>query len=136
MTEHLSRTQRRMLLELLVALAKADGRVAELEREVLSDYGDLLGVPLDEVDGNFDVEELAPYFDTPASRVVAIEELCRVARLDEHFADDERAAILDVAGAMGVGPDFVSRIDEWVNEGLRWVAHGQELIDEAERTLD
>jgi len=124
-----------MLLEMLYALAGADGKIERLEQEVLQDYSELLGVNVDELDGNFELEELAPYFDTAESRVAALEELCRLARLDGDFAEDERAAILRVADAMRVPHGMVSRIDEWVVDGLRWVAKGNELIAEAERSL-
>ncbi|MBI1318367.1 MAG: hypothetical protein GC168_05365 [Candidatus Hydrogenedens sp.] len=133
MTDRLTGVQRRMLLEMLYALAQADGKIVALEREVLQDYSELLGVSLDEIDGNFEIEELAPYFDSAESRVAVIEELCRLARLDGDFAEDERAAILRVADAMGIPAGMVSRIDEWVVDGLRWVAKGNDLIQEAER---
>lgn len=135
MTDRLTRVQRRMLLEMLYALAGADGKIERLEQEVLQDYSELLGVNVDELDGNFELEELAPYFDTAESRVAALEELCRLARLDGDFAEDERAAILRVADAMRVPHGMVSRIDEWVVDGLRWVAKGNDLIAEAERSL-
>jgi len=135
MTDRLTRVQRRMLLEMLYALAGADGKIERLEQEVLQDYSELLGVNVDELDGNFELEELAPYFDTAESRVAAIEELCRLARLDGDFAADERAAILRVADAMRMPHSMVSRIDEWVVDGLRWVAKGNDLIAEAERNL-
>ena len=135
MTDRLSQTQKRMLMELLISLAKADGKIVELERNVLQDYAALLGVSMNDLDGDFELSELTPYFESPESRVIAIEELCRLARLDGDFAEDERAAILDVAEAMDISPDLVSRIDEWVLDGLRWVGRGEELIDEAERVL-
>ncbi|MFM1921562.1 MAG: hypothetical protein RLZZ303_3196 [Candidatus Hydrogenedentota bacterium] len=128
MIDRLSNQQRLMLMELLVAMAKVDGRIVTLENEVIEDYANLLEVPLDEVSGDFSIAELAPYFDTPASRVTAIQELCRLARLDGDFAAEERDAILEVAGLMGVPERLVSRIDAWVVEGMQWVAQGEDLI--------
>lgn len=128
MIDRLSNQQRLMLMELLVAMAKVDGRIVTLENEVIEDYANLLEVPLDEVSGDFSIAELAPYFDTPASRVTAIQELCRLARLDGDFAAEERDAILEVAGLMGVPESLVSRIDAWVVEGMQWVAQGEDLI--------
>lgn len=128
MIERLSDQQRLMLMELLVAMAKVDGRIVTLENEVIEDYASLLEVPLDEVSGDFSIAELAPYFDTPASRVTAIQELCRLARLDGDFASEERDAILEVAGLMGVPESLVARIDAWVVEGMQWVAQGEDLI--------
>lgn len=128
MIDRLSNQQRLMLMELLVAMAKVDGRIVALENEVIEDYANLLEVPLDEISGDFSIAELAPYFDTPASRVTAIQELCRLARLDGDFAAEERDAILEVAGLMGVPESLVSRIDAWVVEGMQWVAQGEDLI--------
>jgi uncharacterized tellurite resistance protein B-like protein len=131
MTDHLTPHQKRMLMELLVTLAKADGVVEQLESEVIEDYAELLDVGLEEVGGGFSVADLAPHFDTPMSRVTAIQELCRLARLDGNFAKLERDTILDVGRHFGFSPEFVGEIDAWVVEGMRWVAHGDTLVERA-----
>ena len=131
MTPH----QKRMLMELLIAIAKSDGKVGEIENEAIMDYAELLDVGLEELSGAFNIAELAPHFDTPASRVAAMQELCRLARLDGHFARPEQQAILDVGERMGLSHDMITRIDHWVLEGLHHTARGEDLLAEAERAL-
>ncbi len=131
MLDQLTPHQKRMLMELLVALAKSDGRVDQLETEVIEDYAELLDVGLEEIGGGLSVAELAPHFDTPTSRVAALQELCRLARLDGHFAKLERDTILEVGTRFGFDPEFVGEIDAWVVEGMQWVARGESLVERA-----
>ncbi len=131
MIDNLTVEQRLMLMELLIAMAKVDGRIAAVEGEMLEGYAELMGLSLEEVSGDMSIAELAPHFDTPESQVTAIQELCRVARLDGDFAESERMAILDIAARMGIPAQLVGRIDEWVVEGMRWVERGDDLVREA-----
>lgn len=135
MTDELTTHQRRMLMELLITLAKADGRVGEIENEAIEDYAELMEVPLEELSGTFSIADLTPHFDSPASRVAVIEELCRMARLDGTFVVAEQDAIIEVAKRMGISPELVTRIDDWVVDGMRWMARGEDLIADAERQL-
>ncbi len=131
MIDNLTIAQRLMLLELLVAMTKVDGSIATAEGEMLEGYAELMDLSLEDVSGDMSIAELAPYFDTPESQVTAIQELCRIARLDGDFAESEREAILDVAARMGMPAKLVGKIDEWVVEGMRWVERGDELVREA-----
>jgi len=131
MLDQLNPHQKRMLMELLITLAKVDGQMDALESEVLEDYAELLDVSLEEIGGGLSIDDLAPHFDTPESRVAAVQELCRLARLDGEFAKLERDAILQVGTRFGFSPELVGRIDAWVVEGMQWVARGDELIEEA-----
>jgi uncharacterized tellurite resistance protein B-like protein len=135
MTDELTAHQKRMLMELLISLAKSDGKVGEIENEAIEDYAELMDVPLEELSGSFTIAELTPHFDTPASRVAVIEELCRMARLDGRLGDSEQGIIIDVAHRLGISPDLVTRIDDWVVDGMRWMARGEDLIADAERQL-
>lgn len=135
MTDELTSHQRRMLMEMLITIAKADGGVDEIENEAIQDYAELMEVPLDELSGGFTIAELTPHFDTPSSRVAVIEELCRMARLDGKFGSPEQNTIIDVARRLGIGAELVTRIDDWVVDGMRWMARGEDLIADAERQL-
>lgn len=128
MIDTLSEEQRHMLMEMLLALARTDGRIVSLETEVIGEYAELLEVDLADLSGTLEIVDLAPFFDTPGSKVTVLQELCRLARLDGDFAGSEQQAILDVATAMRVPEAMVAQIDGWVVEGMEWVARGEDLI--------
>lgn len=136
MLDRLSHNEQKALMELLIFMAKADGQIKDVENEVLRQYAHLVDVDFSLLEGNYTPEELIPQFERASSLVVVMQELLRLSHIDGHFSNDEKAAILDVAAHMGMSLDFVDRIDAWVQEGLRWVWKGEELLDEAESTLD
>lgn len=132
MLERLNENEQRALLELLVYMAKADGRIMDVEREVLHQYADLVHVDFGELQGDYDAEELISQFESPASRIIALAEIIRLSHLDGRFSDLEKVTIIDLAAKMGVPMDYVNRIDAWVVEGLQWVMSGERLLDEAD----
>lgn len=135
MLDQLTPDEQRALMELLILLAKADGRVDDIEREVLASYADLIDVDLDTLDGDAELEELVAVFSTPASRVIALQELFRLSHLDGWFADSEQSIILDVGALMGVPMELLQKIERWVLDGLAWVARGDDLLDEADEVM-
>lgn len=135
MIDRLTPDEQRTLMELLIAMAKADGEVVDIEEEILQQYADLIDIDLDELDGDRSVEELAAKFESPESRVAVLQEVLRLSHLDGYFAEDEKRAILQVAGVMGIPTEFVRRVDRWVVEGLRWVWEGEELVNEASSVI-
>lgn len=135
MIDLLSQDEQRYLMELLVAMAKADGDVGDIEEEVLEQYADLVDIDLEALDNNLTIEELAARFTSAESRVAVLQEILRISRLDGYFADEEKKTILRVAQVMGIPVSFVLKVDEWVVSGLRWVWDGEELLAEAESIL-
>jgi uncharacterized tellurite resistance protein B-like protein len=127
--------EQRNLMELLIAMAKADGEVVDIEAQVLEQYAELIDVDLDSLDGNRSVEELATTFGTPESKVAVLQEVIRLSHLDGYFAEDEKRAILQLAGVMGIPTEFVMRVDQWVVDGLRWVWEGEELVNQANQVV-
>ncbi len=136
MLERLSPDEQRALLELLVYLAKADGSIADIEREILSNYAGLVDIHMATLNGNLTPDELVPQFQSPASRVVVLQELFRLAHLDGLFDPDEQDIVLDIADMMGVPDDFLEKIERWVIDGLRWVWRGEELLEDADRMVE
>ncbi len=131
MLERLSPNEQRVLMELLVYMARADGQVADAEREVLHQYADLVRVDFDEIDGDLSPEELVPHFTSPESRVIVLAELFRLSHLDGLFSDGEQSAILEIASLMGVPMMLLREIEQWVVEGLQWVWRGEEILEQA-----
>ena len=130
MIDRLNRDERVAMMELLEYLAKADGKVTELHHEVLGQYAELLEVDISKLDGNLTPEELVPQFQSPANRVVVLQEVFRLAHLDGIFTIGEESAILDIASLMGFPMEFVRRVEQWVIDGLEWTLTGEKLIEE------
>jgi uncharacterized tellurite resistance protein B-like protein len=135
MLDRLTPSQQTAMMELLIYMAKTDGSIAEIERDVLQRYSELLNVDTSLLRGDLTPEELIVRFDTPASRVILLQELLRIAHLDGYFTDAEMSAIVDVAALMGFPMFFLEKINDWVKQGLQWVLSGERLIDEAKEVI-
>ncbi len=135
MLERLNKHERRCLMELLVYLSKADHTVMEAKREMLREYSELLEVELNTLDKTLGPEELVPQFQNPASRVVVLQELFRLARLDGDFTIIEQSVLLDIASMMGFPMDLVQKIENWVVDGMEWTLQGEDLLEEAAHTI-
>jgi tellurite resistance protein len=132
MIDRLQPEEQRVMLELLIYLAKADGTVADIEQEILQNYATLVEVDFSSLDGNLTPEILIPKLTSPVSRAVVLQELLRLSHLDGVFSQGEGKALLNVADRMGFPVDLVQRLDEWVVDGLKWVWRGEDLLDEIE----
>lgn len=135
MLDQLTSNEQTALMEMLYHLAKADG-VEDIETEILDQYSELVDVDFDALTGEVPIEELLPQFESPTSKLIALQELLRLAHLDGYFSGDEKAAIKDIAGQMGVPGDLLQKTEEWVVDGLNWMCRGEELLDEAEEVMD
>ena len=135
MLERLTQDEQRALMELLSYLAKADGSVADVEREVLQQYANLVSIELDEITGTYAPEELVKIFHSTTSKVIVLEELMRMAYIDDMFTDSEQSVILDIAELLGVPLPLLRQIEDWVLDGLRWIDKGEELLLQAESMM-
>ena len=131
MIDRLNRDERLAMMELLWYLAKTDGKMPEVYHDLLREYAELLEVESDDIDGDLTPEELVPQFQSPASRVVVLQEVFRLAQLDGIFTIGEESAILDIASLMGFPMEFVQRVEQWVIDGIEWTLTGEKLLDES-----
>jgi uncharacterized tellurite resistance protein B-like protein len=131
MIDRLNRDERTAMMELLWYIAKTDGNAPEVYQELLRDYAEILEVDPSEIDGDLTPEELVPQFQNPASRVVVLQEVFRLAQLDGVFTIGEESVILDIASLMGFPMEFVQRVERWVIDGIEWTLNGEKLIDES-----
>jgi len=138
MIEQLTREEKQVLLELMACLARADGRVGDVERELLAEYAELFHIQLTDIDCQCDIdalESLAAQFQRPESRIIVLQELLRLAHLDGFFNKDEKSLIIQVATLMGVPHDFLKKIDDWVLAGIEWTLQGVQLLEKASSVL-
>ena len=112
------------------------GVVEDIENEILEQYADLVEVDFDSLNGELPLEEILPQFESPTSKLIALQELLRLAHLDGYFSDDEKKSIREVADRLGIPTDLLQKVDTWVVDGLNWMWRGEELLEEAEAVMD
>ncbi len=132
MIELLNTDEQRVMLELLLHVAKSDGTVKDVEQEILENYATLLDVDFSSIKGNLTPADLIPQIPGAVSRAIILQELLRMSHLDGIISQGENTAILAIASQMGFPESVVHRLDEWVVEGLRWVWKGEDLLDDIE----
>jgi len=135
MLAKLTREQRKALMELLIHLARSDGRVDDVEKNLLYQYAHLNGVESCELRNDRKLEELVAPLESAASRVVVISELLRLRHAHAFFAAEETSAIVDAAAVLGVPMDLLPRIEEWVMDDLELADRAEELLAEAEAVV-
>lgn len=134
MLERLTSDEQHAMLELLIYMAKADGKVVDIEQQILENYATLVEVEFDDLRDDATPEDVIPRLRTQVSRAIVLQELLRLSHLDGLFTERERSAILEIAEIMGIPLAMVHKLDEWVVDGLRWVWRGEDLLDEVEGT--
>lgn len=132
MIELLNTDEQRVMLELLLYVAKSDGKVEDVEQELLENYATLVELDFSSLSGNLTPAELIPLIPGAVSRAIVLQELLRLSHIDGILSKGERTAILSIADQMGFPDAVVHKLDEWVVEGLRWVWRGEDILDEIE----
>ncbi len=132
MLERLTSDEQLAMLELLIYMAKADGKVVDIEQQILENYATLVEVEFSDLRDDATPEDVIPRLRSQVSRAIVLQELLRLSHLDGLFTERERSAILEIAEIMGLPLAMVHKLDEWVVDGLRWVWRGEDLLDEVE----
>ncbi len=132
MLERLTSDEQLAMLELLIYMAKADGKVVDIEQQILENYATLVEVEFSDLRDDATPEDVIPRLRSQVSRAIVLQELLRLYGLDGLFTERERSAILEIAEIMGLPLAMVHKLDEWVVDGLRWVWRGEDLLDEVE----
>ncbi len=117
------------LLKLLIAIAKADGEISAEERDFLGMYANEYGIILD-LESDIALESACTQISSYKGKVVAIQELVKIALSDGHYDSSERQGALVVSELLGIPVENFVQIEGWVLEGQRWVSQGEELLCE------
>lgn len=135
MLARLTGEQRKSLMELLIYLAKSDGHVDIVDKQILNQYAHLNGVQDCAFRTDASLRELVAPFHSVASRIAVIAELLRLSHSHPFFADEEQSAIVDVAALLGIPMDLLAKVEEWVMERLEVESRASELIEEAKEVV-
>ncbi len=132
-SDQLSRDESEALVELLVFLAHADGRVDPSEVAFINGFAAAHGVVANVDAPPADLERATARLTTRAAKVVALQELVRIGLCDGSFDEAERRGVVRIAAACGLEPDIVPRVEAWVRDGLAWVTRGEGMLSEGSR---
>ncbi len=127
--ERLTGPQRRALAHLMVTVAVVDGRLHVREREFIAGYLRRCGIEEDLIDSPQPVEVACAAFDSYAARVVALQELLRLACIDLEFDESEREQIAFLAALMEVPAEVLEMVEQWVLDGYDWLLRGEAMLD-------
>lgn len=132
----LDETQRLTFIKILAKLTAVDGHIDEIEKDFVSDLAIRYGIPssrMAEIWQETRVDELAKEAEKINNRRAAlllVKEMCMLAHADDELSDEEVFLIGRIGEAMGVSPQKVQDISNWVIERLIWLERGRLIFEE------
>jgi uncharacterized tellurite resistance protein B-like protein len=121
--------ERRAFAELAEKMIEADGLVIGREAAALAALKAEMGMRDEGGDGR-SVDELAGIFKSRRSKVAALLELIGLAYSDTSFNVNEESLVNKVANRMGIGPNDLRGIEDWVKEHFSLVRRALILMRE------
>jgi len=131
----LTETQKIAFLRAFSKMACVDGNFDECEKEFIQNAGIHLGISREKVNdilSHVDKKEILKDVATITNRRAALElikELCILAHADEKLTDEEVLFIGQVGEAMGIEPEKIEQISNWVIDRLIWLNQGKIIFE-------
>lgn len=132
----LDETQRLAFLKAFSHLARADGAFTEDEKKFILDTARLFGIHDDkraEIIEPYSDEEIIKEVKQITDRRAALElikELCVLAHSDDSVSDTETLLIGHIGQAMGVEPEKIQQISNWVIDRIIWLEEAKLIFEE------
>jgi hypothetical protein len=127
----LTPAQREALLLLLVQMAGVDYEISTEEEAFLVAWANEWQLPLDLTpEKSINESTLLAMFDTFSSKIIALQEIVKLAYQDGYFGDEERAKVVAFLSRLGLtNPDILSDIHQWVRTWHDWHYTGVQMIE-------
>ncbi|MFP4597258.1 MAG: hypothetical protein ACLFVJ_03340 [Persicimonas sp.] len=128
---YLNYEEKEALLRLVGYLATSDQEIQDEERKFVRDLAHDLNVSAEGVFQGLDedsITKIAARFERDSAKLVALVELIDLGMVDGEYFAEEKAAVREVAEAMGVSEDEIEPIEKWVEKGQKWHQEGRELL--------
>lgn len=125
--ERLSFPQKQALVYLFTFVARADGRLDGKEWHYLNRYCESQGLTYD-INAEISLEEICDIFDTQQAKMNAVIETAKMALSDLDYDDKEQAALNEICDQMGLPQETFEQVNQWAQEGLRWMQQSERLI--------
>lgn len=126
----LSQQQREALLQLLVYMAGVDYEITMEEEAFLIEWAKEWQLPLDLTpEEDISEKQLLALFDTYAAKVIALQEIIKLAYQDGHYGEEERDKVKAFATRLGLANyELLSEINKWVRVWFDWHYAGEQML--------
>lgn len=125
----LSSEEKKAIFQLLLSIARADGNLPKEEIDYLSAYAVEYSIYFDlNIEPN--LEQACSQLRSFKSKVVAIQEIVKIALVDGHYDEAEKKGALIIANLLQLPTEKFEEIESWVIEGQKWVLKGEEMLIE------
>jgi len=128
--ELLDKNEKNALVQLIVSIAKADGNVSQEEIDFLKQYATENDVVVD-LNKEINLTEACSSITSYEGKIVAIQEIVKIALSDGHYDESERRGAAAIAEMLHLTSDKFLEIENWVVEGQKWLVTGEELLTES-----
>ncbi len=131
----MTKEQKVVFLQALVCLARADGKFDENEKDFVQEVSIAYGVPFEsfeEICSIKDADELVEKVKLITDRHHAmhlVKEMCVLANCDTAVSDEEVLLIGRVGTAMGLEPEKIQQISQWVLDRIIWLEEGKLIFE-------
>lgn len=126
----LSNTEKKALMSLLVDISKADGNLSDAEIDFLNAYASENDIELN-ISNTPSIAEACGEINSHKGKVVAIQEIVKLAIVDGHYDESERAGAIAISQLLHLPISKFEEIEAWVLDGEHWVNRGVQLLAEA-----
>lgn len=109
------------LLDLLVLLAKADGEIHDMEKDLIRSFSSSIGGKEVNFSENYslkDIFKMSPEFEKN-EKFVIIKKLYELASSDSVITDDEEKFILEVKNEIGLNDEDLKNIRMWIEKKMQ-----------------
>ena len=134
-TTAMTKEQKLIFLKTLVALAKADTRIDENEKDFLKGMSLVFNLPQEDIDikhipSEDEVVDMVKVIKDRKLAMNLIKEMCMLANFDGDMSDEEIVLIGRVGEAMGLSVDKIQDISQWVIDRIVLQERGKIIFEQ------
>ncbi|WP_220769229.1 TerB family tellurite resistance protein [Shewanella sp. MBTL60-007] len=126
----LSKNEKQALMSLLVDISKADGNLADSEINFLTAYAEENNIELN-LSETPSISEVCNKIESKKGKVVAIQEIIKLAIVDGNYDDSERSGAMTISELLKLPLSKFEEIESWVLDGEHWVNRGIQMLADA-----
>ncbi len=127
-TNRLSDNEKEALIDLLQLVARSDGEITYSEQMALENYAKAHDLELKSQPENLALEDILKRFSNYPAKIVALQELIRMADIDGFYSGEEKANVKEIAKQLNIPGDVVKKIEDWVLRALALAREGESLL--------
>ncbi len=126
--DRLDKVQQQAVLDLLSVLACADRDFSPEEEAHLARLASNFQLEIRGKD-RVDVDQALASLQSYESKIIALQEMIKLAYKDGHYGEEEQTMVIDFANRMGIhNADLLVKIEDWVRQGFAWMDEGEDII--------